>query len=191
MDENSYPELRKDLGLGNKGGGIILGVFKGSPADKAGILPGDFITKINGTVISDSSQLIKVIGTIPPKEKATFTLIRNKKEMTLSVVLEARDEEDKVQANHDIYPGFLCINIDEKMRTKGELGDIQGVMIVAVSQGTAAEQANLRAGDIIQEINDKPVANMLEFYNALNDKSSKKMFQINRKGQKIIIGIVK
>ncbi len=191
VDENSYPDLRKDLGLGNKGGGLILGVFKDSPADKAGILPGDFITKINGTVISDSTQLTKVIGTIAPKEKAVFTLIRNKKEMTLSVVLEARDDEEKVQANHDVYPGFLAINIDEKMRTKGELGDIKGVMIVAVSQGTAAEQANLRAGDIIQEINDKPVTNMLEFYNALNDKSSKKMFQINRKGQKIIIGIVK
>ena len=64
-------------------------------------------------------------------------------------------------------------------------------MIVAVSQGTAAEQANLKVGDVIQEINDKPVTNMAEFYNALNDKSSKKMFQINRKGQKIIIGIVK
>ena len=60
VDENSYPDLRKDLGLGNKGGGLILGVFKGSPADKAGILPGDFITKINGTVITDSSQLTKV-----------------------------------------------------------------------------------------------------------------------------------
>ena len=131
------------------------------------------------------------MDTILSKEKAVFTLIRNKKEMTLSVVLEARDDEEKVQANHDVYPGFLAINIDEKMRTKGELGDIKGVMIVAVSQGTAAEQANLRAGDIIQEINDKPVTNMLEFYNALNDKSSKKMFQINRKGQKIIIGIVK
>ena len=191
VDEHSYPELRKDLGLGNKGGGLILGVFNGSPADKAGILPGDFITKINGTEISDSVQLTKVIGTIPPKEKANFTLIRNKKEMTLSVVLEARDEEDKVQANRDIYPGFLAINIDEKMRTKGELGDIKGVMIVAVSQGTAAEQANLKVGDIIQEINDKPVTNMAEFYSALNDKSSKKMFQISRKGQKIIIGIVK
>ncbi len=191
VEGNDYPDLRKDLGLGNKGGGIVLGVFKNSPADKAGILPGDFITKINGTVISDSSQLTKVIGTIPPKEKATFTLIRNKKEMTLSVVLEARDEEDKVQANRDIYPGFLAINIDEKMRTKGELGDIKGVMIVAVSQGTAAEQANLKVGDIIQEINDKPVTNMAEFYNALNDKSSKKMFQISRNGQKIIIGIVK
>ena len=191
VEGNDYPDLRKDLGLGNKGGGIVLGVFKNSPADKAGILPGDFITKINGTVISDSSQLTKVIGTIPPKEKATFTLIRNKKEMTLSVVLEARDEEDKVQANRDIYPGFLAINIDEKMRTKGELGDIKGVMIVAVSQGTAAEQANLKVGDIIQEINDKPVTNMAEFYSALNDKSSKKMFQISRNGQKIIIGIVK
>ncbi len=191
VDEHSYPELRKDLGLGNKGGGLILGVFKDSPADKAGILPGDFITKINGTEISDSVQLTKVIGTIPPKEKAIFTLIRNKKEMTLSVVLEARDEEEKVQANHDVYPGFLAINIDEKMRTKGELGDIKGVMIVAVSQGTAAEQANLRPGDIIQEINDKPVTNMAEFYSALNDKSSKKMFQISRKGQKIIIGFVK
>ena len=191
VEGNDYPDLRKDLGLGNKGGGIVLGVFKNSPADKAGILPGDFITKINNTVISDSNQLTKVIGTIPPKEKATFTLIRNKKEMTLGVVLETRDEEDKVQANRDIYPGFLAINIDEKMRTKGELGDIKGVMIVAVSQGTAAEQANLKVGDIIQEINDKPVTNMLEFYNALNDKSSKKMFQISRNGQKIIIGIVK
>ena len=191
VDENSYPDLRKDLGLGNKGGGLILGVFKGSPADKAGILPGDFITKINGTVITDSSQLTKVIGTIPPKEKASFTLIRNKKEMTLNVVLEARDDEDKVQSNRDIYPGFLAINIDEKMRTKGELGDIKGVMIVAVSQGTAAEQANLKVGDIIQEINDKPVTNMAEFYSALNDKSSKKMFQISRNGQKIIVGFVK
>ncbi len=191
IDENSYPDLRNDLGLGEKTGGIILGVFKNSPADKAGILPGDFITKINGTVISDSNQLTKVIATIPPKEKASFTLIRNKKEMTLTVVLEARDEEEKVQANHDIYPGFLAVNIDKKMREKGQLGNIKGVMIVAVSQGTAAEQANLRAGDIIQEINDKPVTNMAEFYSALNDKSSKKMFQISRNGQKIIVGIVK
>ena len=191
IDENSYPDLRKDLGLGDKGGGFVLGIFKNSPADKAGILPGDFITKINGTVISDSAQLTKVIGTIPPKEKAVFTLIRNKKEMTLNVVLEAREEEEKVQANREVFPGFLVVNIDEKMRTKAELGDIKGVIIVSVGQGTAAEQANLKPGDVIQEINDKPVTNMLEFYNALNDKSSKKMFQINRKGQKILIGIVK
>lgn len=191
VNENDYPDLRKDLGLGNKGGGLILGVFKDSPADKGGILPGDFITKINGKEISDSVQLTKIIGTIPPKEKAAFTLIRNKKEMTVTVVLEARAEEDKVQANRDIFPGFLAVNIDEKIRTKAKLGDIKGVMIVSVSQGTAAEKGNFRPGDIIQEINDKPVTNMAEFYSALNDKSKKKMFQIDREGQKIIIGIVK
>lgn len=190
-DENIYPEIRRDLGLGERTGALVLGTFMKSPAAKSGILPGDFIVKVNNEVISDSSHLTKVIAKIPPKEKASFTVIREGKEKVLSVVLETRGEETEIQSNKDIWPGIIAVNIDDNLKEKLQLEKGDGVVIVNVAHGTAAEKANFRTGDIIQEINDRPIKNMSDFYSAVNDpKTSKKMFQILREGQIIIIGIV-
>lgn len=190
-DEEIYPEIRKDMKLGDRKGALVLGTFKKSPAAKSGIMPGDFIVKVNNEAITDSSHLTKVIAKIPPKERAQFTVIRNGKEKVLAVVLESRGEETEIQTNKDIWPGIIAVNIDDKIKEKLELKDTEGVIIMNVAGGTAAEKANFRAGDIIQEINDRPIRSMSDFYAAINDTgSSKKMFQIVREGQIIIIGIV-
>lgn len=192
-DENRYKDIRKDMGLGNRTGAMVLGVFKKSPAEKSGIFPGDFIVKVNDTVIKNASHLTKTIGVIPPKERTSFTVIRNKKEKILNVVLDVRDEEEKIQSNSDIWPGIFVMNINDDIRKEMELGSkVRGVAVINVHQGTAAEKANFRTGDIIENINDIPIANIGDFYTALNDeRSSKKMFQIIRGGQTIIIGLVK
>ena len=60
------PQAAEDLKLGEAHGAFVYGVFKGSPADKAGLLPGDMITKVDGKALKDSSDLLLTIGNLTP-----------------------------------------------------------------------------------------------------------------------------
>ncbi|MCQ2604198.1 MAG: Do family serine endopeptidase [Spirochaetia bacterium] len=193
IDDSRYPGMAQNLGIEGKSGAMVFNVFKNSPADKAGILPGDYVIKVNGTDITDSNHLTKTIATIPPKERVSFSVIRDKKEKVLSVVLETREDEDKVQSNRDIWPGFIVLDLNEKLCQQFDIdAKTKGVVIAGVSDGTAASKANFQVGDIIQEINDRAITNVGEFYTALNDnRTSKKMFQISRGGQSILVGLIK
>ncbi|HEY9595430.1 MAG TPA: trypsin-like peptidase domain-containing protein, partial [Spirochaetia bacterium] len=60
-DGSALPELASDMKLENAKGAMILGIYKGSPADRAGLLPGDFVTAVGSTTITDANQLTQIV----------------------------------------------------------------------------------------------------------------------------------
>ena len=192
-DEKMYPDIRKTLALGDKKGALVHNVFKKSPADKSGLMPGDFITAVDSKPISDSTHLTKIVGKLHPGDKSVFKLIRNKKEISVNVKIEKRAEESEIQKNRDLWPGLIVTTLTDDIRKELNLEkDVNGVVIASVVGDSSAAIAGFKPGDVIEEINDIKTVSIGDFYNALNSGiSRKKIFQITRQGSSIVLGLVK
>jgi serine protease Do len=75
------------------------------------------------------------------------------------------------------------------LRALGLPSGTQGVVVSDVESGSIAEEAGLRMGDIIQEVNRKPVANIREYAKAMQGVDTMVMFLINRKGEHVFVAL--
>jgi len=80
------------------------------PADKAGIIPGDFITAVNGRQVQSTDELVRVVGDIKPGSIARIELIRNGTTMNVSAKIELRDA-NVASNNANIFPGVSVISL--------------------------------------------------------------------------------
>ena len=89
-------EYKESLGIKDKEGAFASQIFIGAPAQKGGIKAGDFITELNGNKIKSVDQLVRDVAGLPVGEKAKFKVIREGKEVEVTVTVEERIEEDAV-----------------------------------------------------------------------------------------------
>ncbi len=181
-----------DLSIAGKKGALVRSLYKDSPADKGGILPGDFIISVNGTAITDSDHLSRVIGTLPPGQEVAFRVIRYGKEMELRIKLAERQSEEKLQQASELWPGFSVIPVTDSIRKELKLpATLRGVVLVGISNDSPPAIAGLKSGDVIMEIGDTQIDSVMSFYKALNQGGRKVMFTVYRQGAKIMIGMVR
>ena len=152
--------IAKQFGLKNTRGALVGDVEDGSPAAKAGVKAGDIITEVNGSHVADSSDLRVRSASLNPGTTAKLKVFRDGSERELSVVLGSQPGEE--QASNPASPGNndsgprLGVSVEPKSgRT--------GLTITSVAQGSAAEEAGLRQGDVILEVNRKPISDPAEF----------------------------
>ena len=149
------PEMAESMGMKTDKGAIVAEAMPGTPAAEAGIKAGDVITKLNGQVVDDASDLTRRVGSFKPSDKVELTYMRDGAEKTAQVTLA--DQKNATVAKADgsqtqKEQGALGIQI-----APAKDGD-KGVAIVGVDpNGTAAEQG-LAAGDIILDVAGKPVS---------------------------------
>ncbi len=186
--------LGADLNVKTGDGAIVRNVFQGSPADKAGLLPGDFVRTLNGRAIHNSDELNINIGSLPVGEKAVFSIIRGGKPATVTAVIEERLPEDQIATlNKRLWPGLTVYPLSPDIRTQAKVPQgVKGMILLTVEPQTPSAIAGLRPGDIVTDINSVPVTNGLDFYRELNDKSKKEIaFKLMRDGQEMKVGIVR
>ena len=78
--------------IGIKSGAVVQDVTEGAPADEAGLMVNDVITKVNGKAIKDSNDLVQVISETDPGDVVDFTVYRQGKEISLSVEIGSKTE---------------------------------------------------------------------------------------------------
>jgi len=190
---NQYPGIFEDLNIVEKNGAFVLNVFEDSPAEKAGLLAGDLITKVNEVNIKDSNHLTSIVGNILPGKVVEFTLLRFGKEKKINIKLVVREEEEKVLSNSNVWPGMVIIGINDQLIKQLELPeDIAGVLVANTAPKSPSGLAGLREGDVIVKINDKTIKNAVDFYGAINDKSKNDIiFRVYRQGREIILGVAR
>ncbi|MFK0379899.1 Do family serine endopeptidase [Pandoraea sp. NPDC090278] len=88
-------DIAESFGLQQDSGVIIAGVVQGGPADKAGVQPGDILTKVNDESIRDTTELLNVIAQIKPGTQAKIHVTRKKKELDLTVTIGKRPPPPK------------------------------------------------------------------------------------------------
>ncbi len=94
-------DIAESFGLQQDSGVIIAGVVQGGPADKAGVQPGDILTKVNDESIRDTTELLNVIAQIKPGTQAKIHVTRKKKDMDLTVTIGKRPPPPKRPAQDD------------------------------------------------------------------------------------------
>ncbi|HOV37244.1 MAG TPA: Do family serine endopeptidase [Spirochaetales bacterium] len=184
-------EIAQEMGLPSTQGAFVYHVFKGSPADLGGILPGDFITSLNGKTVKSSDELVLIVGDLPIGKKAEFNLIRQGKPMQISVVITTRGTQQTIsEQSRNLWPGFTVLPLTDEIRKELDIKERMGVLVQAVEPRTPGALAGLKSGDIIVEMNGVTITNLLQFYNQLNDLTREKIdFVYEREGVRMSIGI--
>ena len=173
--QDLVPPIASDIELENIKGAFIYNVYKDSPADRGGLQPGDYITKINSTKIEDANELILIVGDLTPKEDSFFEVIRFGERTTVSVKIGIRKENEVIASQFkDLWPGLTVIPLDNKLINELKLPSGQKGVIISTVEKSKAQIAGLKRYDIITKINDMQINNIMDFYRAINDKNKKK-----------------
>jgi serine protease Do len=170
-----YPNIRRDLGLGDTSGALVFNVYRGSPADNDGILPGDFIVSANGNRVENANELTRIVGNLTPGETIDFEIIRYGERRRLSVdITQRRPESELNEQRSRIWPGMYVLNLTDELAERLELDDSDGVVIRATVPGSPAAQSGFRQGDLVTEVNGQRVDSMRDFYRALNERGRRR-----------------
>src|SRR3989344_1192644 len=84
------PELAESFKLKHDHGALIAGILSGSPAERAGLKPGDILLEIDGRKVSDSSSMLNLISVLKPDKKAALKIARDEKEINITVLIGKR-----------------------------------------------------------------------------------------------------
>ena len=185
--------LAEDMRLPSTNGAMVYHVFGDSPADRAGLLPGDFVTEINGTRIEDSDQLVLMVGDLPVDEVAMFEIVRLGEEQTVEVrIAERLDERAIAEQNQVLWPGLGVFPITEELREEAEIaGGVEGVVVSSVESRTPASVAGIRVGDVVTAVGERSIDSAFEFYRELNRSQDTASFEIRRDGESVSVTITR
>ena len=190
----TYPGFAKDLKVEGLDGAFVLNTYKGSPADKAGLLPGDYVLRADGEAIRNADHLTQIVGAMVAGRTYALEIVRYGERQKLSVKVGARDDKDDVAQYRNLWPGMTVVKITADIRKEaGIAAGVEGVVIGYIPDtDTPAAIAGFRPGDVITEINGKPVRTMMDFYRGINDRSKRDVtFRINRKNVEVTIGLAR
>ncbi len=193
VTDDRYPGLREDLQLGDANGSFVINVYKGSPAEKGGIRPGDYIVSADGQNVEDSTSLTKIVGNMKPGERIQFELVRYGEKKTVTVRLEERASEEEIMSNANLWPGMAVLNLTDEIRDQLQVSNsVNGVVVAGVTPRAAPATAGFKVGDVITEINEQKVTDVGEFYKTLNrSDDGEVMFKIVRQGSILLLGLMK
>jgi serine protease Do len=161
------PDLAQAFGIDDARGALVSEVVAGGPGDKAGLQPGDVIVQYDGRKVEDSAHLRLMASQTAPGTAVELKIVREGKGRSLSVRLGELPGDlastggargMTTPADRDGLDGVVVDDLTPEQRRQLDIpARIQGALVTDVQEGSNAQEAGLRAGDVILEINHKPV----------------------------------
>jgi serine protease Do len=186
-------DIAKNLNHKNRSGAIVSDVFKGDPADLAGIKLGDVITEINGKAIKDTHDLLLTIAALHVGDKVSIKIIRDGKEMMFSVIVSERKDKPEIASARGSkeYFGIKAQEITAEMSRQLGIPRESGVIISDVENGSPAEDVGLQAQDIILQINKVKINSMKEYSKEMSKAAENKnvTLLVQRGKSKFFVGL--
>ena len=171
-------DLAEAFGLPKQSGAVINKILEDSPAEKAGLMTGDIVIKIDGKQVRNASDVRNHIGLLKVGEEITFEILRNGKPKTIKArIAAASDETETPAVKNARLQGLTVGNIKEDHPLHGQ---IEGVIILEVQRGTRPWRSGLRAGDIITSVNKNPVADLQQFLKLAESEQGTLLLRIVR-----------
>lgn len=175
------PDLQSSLDLPSSEGVIISSVQKGTPADDAGLKRYDIILELNGQKVESEDQFRRVIADTPPGKSVNLKVLRENKTLELDAQIAERSERSSADLTEPkVTPdktGLRVADINSHHREEFDIPDsVTGVVVLHVRQGLKADESGLERGDVIVEVNKKPVGNASEFEKELKNAKSGQVF---------------
>ena len=176
-------DLAASMNLPAARGAIVTSVQAGGPAEKAGVKRGDVITAVNNQPIADPNSLRNTVAAMPPGTKTNVTVLRNGHDEQLPIALaelpaRPHDDSEETSSNgggpaSDKFGMSLQVFTAESASRYGLDNDDQGLVVTKVDPAGSAATAGIRPGDLIQEVNRRPVRNVPDFAAAVQLSGSR------------------
>ncbi|HZC59617.1 MAG TPA: Do family serine endopeptidase [Chthoniobacterales bacterium] len=176
------PDIAEQFKLSSARGALVTDVTPGSPAEKAGIIRGDVIRKVNGDEVKDTMALVSRIAEADIGSKLTIDLVRDGQDKTVvaTVTEQPADLVAKLNRNQDqdsidpsqgsensVFAGVEVENLTPQLRAEAKIpSNVNGVIITRIDPAAGIAQ-QLRSGDVIEQINRQPISNVDDFQNVV------------------------
>ena len=162
------PEIGESLGLEKSQGALVANVSKDGPADKAGVKVGDVIVEFDGKEVKESGDLPIIVARTSVDKKVRMKVLRDKKEVVLNVAVgELKDEEVVASVPEKGELGLTVQRLTPQMAESLGLDKTEGVVVTAVEPGSVADEAGIRRGDVIMEVDRKGIRNLDDYKKAV------------------------
>jgi serine protease Do len=195
VPQDVTPAIAKAFGQKEPRGALVGDVSANSPAQKSGLKNGDIILDVNGKPVAGSNDLRMTISMMAPDSTVKLNVLRNGAEREVAVKLgELPATEATVErqgkGSKSALSGVSVEDLDA--RSASALGlppDSQGVVVTNVEPSSQAAEAGLRRGDVIQEVNRRPVRNTADFERAMAGSKEDSLLLVNRHGSTMYLAV--
>ncbi len=189
-------DIAANLGLKQVRGAIVSSVQADGPGDHAGVQQGDVITALNGRPVTDSNELRNEIAGTAPGSRVSLSVLRDGHERQIEATLgQLPDGKDRA-SNDNAAPGDrgrlgmsvepLTPSLANQIGTKARTG----LVVDQVTPGSPAADAGLREGDIIKQVNRKPVTSAEELRQAVRESGGRPaLMLVERDGNNLFIAV--
>jgi len=171
------PDEAKFFHVDKASGAVVTQVEPSSPAAKAGLKVGDVITELNGKNVTDAGELQVEVGQEQPGTTIHLKALRDGNPVSLEVTLESMNKGDRgneIGSSEQGKPrwGIGLSDLTPELRQQLQAGDdVHGAVVEQVTPGSPADNAGLQRGDVITEVNRRPVHSAADVKNALSSIS--------------------
>jgi serine protease Do len=163
-----------EFGLKDRRGALVATVSRGGPAAKAGLEPGDVIVAFNGKPIANRDELVRMVVGTKPGTTVPIRVIRDKQEKTLSVTIdelnleqegnrseraETTDPDEEASSGFGMTLGNITPDVARRLRLDS---DVRGAVVVDVEPQSPAARSGISTGDVILQVNRRPVSSVSE-----------------------------
>jgi len=194
------PDLATAMKLNARKGALVGDVEPNSPAARTGLQPGDVIVELNGNPVTDSRELRLAISSLAPGTQVNMRVMRNAETKAVTMTLAdvptkqtASNTREKPSTSEDDEPklGIAVTELTPAIRQQLELPtDTKGIVVADVQEGSAAAEAGLQPGDVIQEVNRKPIQNYSDFRTQVMNRGNEPLLlRVSRNGHSSFIAI--
>jgi serine protease Do len=196
-------EIAESLKMEKLQGAFVVDVLNNSPAEKAGILPTDIITKFEDQEINDIKSLPKAVSKFPVGKIAKITLLRRGKVKNIDVrISKMKDEETKRIENKSVEKrqiikakaavlGLGLVELNSQLKKERNINS-EGLLIVEILAKSEASEKGIMIGDVILSVNQVPINSIKTLKENIEDakKNSKKVFLfISRNGDNYVVSL--
>ncbi|HUA17757.1 MAG TPA: DegQ family serine endoprotease [Bryobacteraceae bacterium] len=195
LPQDVTPAMAKAFGVTQDRGALVGDVSPNSPAQRSGLERGDVILEVNGKPVTGSNDLRMTISMMQPSSEVNLRVERNGAERNVTVQLgelptEIASVKPQGQKSEGSLSGVAVENLTpESAHDLGLPANTQGVVVTNVDPASQAAGAGLRQGDVIQQVNRKPVHNTSDFEQALNSSKEDNLLLVNRGGNTLFVAV--
>ena len=174
--QNISEDIAKSMNYKGKSGVLVSDVFKGDPADRAGIKVGDIIVEINGKSIKDTHELLLTTAGLHVGEKAIIKVIRDGREMSFSIIVAERKDKPETALTQKSggYFGIHAQEITKDMAKQLGIAANTGVIVTDVEGGSPADNVGIQTNDVIIQVNKIKIISLQQYSVEMSKAAEKK-----------------
>ncbi len=166
------PQLAQAFNIPFRRGAVVSHVDKKSPADRAGLKPGDIVTEVNGKSVRNADMLRNNMGLLRIGQSVEMKVLRDGKSLILTATISEQDKPKDSIAGKKLHTHLAGTKLQNIQPGSKLYGRIEGVIITDVEAGSPAARTGLRRGDIITSANRKNIKNVEELQAAITGNNS-------------------